>query len=416
MSEKFFKTGEVANFFGVTVRTIKNWRKSGKLIPVTYNERGYSLYSYTQIKNLKKCIDNHQKISTNKKKSVQSNTPVQGNAPVHSNAPVHGNTTTDDNFNKNFGKILQGKPTNALTFTSGKRVTSNLLDNAEIICNDVQIFIEQFSQVKLNVQTYKVFDACILKLTKNFPHGKNVTDETLLLHKDITISIDEYMTMTGLKDRKQAYQQLKDAMNTLYNISFKWEGKIFIKEMEHSTNYEIRLAEAMKSSSSTDTLTKVLARGSVTLSLSMKMARFLATAYIMPYPYNLLTINSHKNPHSYFIGRRLALHHNMNINKKNAFRISVMALIESLPDLPKYENIIRSNSRSVTQQIIQPFERDLMALEDTYGILKEWHYCNSNDEPITNKQAERYDYSTWIEWLISFEFNDYPSQSDSLSN
>ena len=42
-------TAEVAKFLGVTTKTIKNWRKSGKLVPYQTGENGYSLYSAEQL-------------------------------------------------------------------------------------------------------------------------------------------------------------------------------------------------------------------------------------------------------------------------------------------------------------------------------------------------------------------------------
>ena len=421
MDDAFLKTGAVARFFNVTVRTIKNWRQSGKLIPIAVNERGHFLYSLSQLEEFKKFGLTNKKTLQNQNKSIcdqnnSSSSKAEVAPQIQSNSAEDNSEVTlavSNNSNKKFGKILQAKPTNALTSTSGKNVTPNLIGNAEIICNDVQIFIEQFSQINLNVQTYKVLDVCILKLTKNFPYGKKVTDEALILHKDITISTDDYMKMTGLKDRKQAYNQLKDAMNTLYRISFKWDEKIFVKNKETVVHYNLRLAEAMKITSSTDVIKNIFERGSVTLSLSIQMARFFTTAYIMPYPYNLLTVNSHKNPHSYFIGRKLSLHYNMNVGKSNANRIAVATLIATLPELPKYNEIPKRQGQ-VTKRIIQPFERDLIALQDTYKILKEWHYCNPHGEPLTEEQILRYNYSTWIEWLIEFSFEDYPDQTERI--
>ena len=404
MSEKFLKTGDVAKYFGVSLRTIKNWRQNGKLIPVSSNEQGHYLYSYSQLEEYKRLNPNIKDLSDKDEKNISPQ-------KTKSNIKI---ITVDNSSDKKFGNILQGKPTNALTSSSGKNVTPNLLDNAEIFSNDVQIIIDQFSQVKLNVQTYKVFDACILKLTKNFPHGKNITDEALLRHKKVTISTNEYMEITGLKDRKQAYGQLKDAMNTLYRISFSWDEDNYTNRKKTIIHKEIRLAESMQSMSVIDLFNNIFERSSVTLNLSMDMARFFAHSYIMPYPYDLLTINSHKNPHSYFIGRRLALHYNMNISKKNYNRISVENLIKALPDLPKYEDVIQSSGKGVTQQIIQPFERDLIALTDIYKILKDWHYCNALGEPLTDEQVFKYNYFTWIEWYIEFEFNDYPDQTERI--
>ena len=425
MSEKFLKTGDVAKIFDVTLRTIKNWRQSGKLKPVSINEKGHFLYSESQVEEFKLLLAFGKSGSVQPEKKSAVSIPVETIHSSHPNPNKNKNSRENKKTHsvtkepcikdeKKYGNLLQGKPTNALATTSSKKVIPNLLDNAEITSNGIQILIKEFSKIKLNVPTLKVLDTCILKLTNSFPHGKNVTDEDLLKHKDIKVTADEYMMMTGIKDKKQAYQQLKDAMNTLYNISFEWSEKTFIKGKEKDVRYAMRLAEAKKEELTRSFPPDEEFDGSITLSFSMKMARYFATAYIMPYPYDLLTINSHKNPHSYFIGRKLALHHNMNIDKKNFNRISVRALIGAIPDLPKYEDFQKGNEH-VTQRIIIPFERDLIALKEVYGILQDWHYCNAGGEAITDEQVEKYDYATWIEWLVEFEFTDYPNQSERIT-
>ncbi len=82
-------------------------------------------------------------------------------------------------------------------------------------------------------------------------------------------------------------------------------------------------------------------------------------------------------------------------------------MIAAIPDLPKYQDFQKGKEHT-TQQIIQPFERDLIALQDKYCILKSWRYCNSGGDHITDAQVEKYDYDTWIEWLVEFELDDYP--------
>lgn len=419
MSEKFLRTGDVAKIFNVTLRTIKNWRQSGKLKPISINEKGHFLYSESQIEDFKLLLASRKSESVHPAKTSAISVPVK---TIHSSTSKSTENKKSQSATKKsclkdekkYGNLIQGKPTNALATTSSKKIVPNLLDNAEITSNGIQILIKEFSKIKLNVPTLKVLDTCILKLTKSFPHGKKVTDEDLLKHKDVKVTASEYMMLTGIKDKKQAYQQLKDAMNTLYNISFEWSEKTFVKGKEKDVRYAMRLAEAKE-----EELTRSFPHneefdGSITLNISLKMARYFATAYVMPYPYDLLTINSHKNPHSYFIGRKLALHYNMNIEKKNSNRISVKSLIGAIPDLPKYENFQKGNEH-VTQRIITPFERDLIALKEVYGILEDWHYCNANGEVITDDQVEKYDYATWIEWLVEFEFVDYPDQSERIT-
>ena len=46
-------TKQAAEILGVTVKTIKRWRKSGQLIPVQTGDNGYSAYSHEQLKNFK---------------------------------------------------------------------------------------------------------------------------------------------------------------------------------------------------------------------------------------------------------------------------------------------------------------------------------------------------------------------------
>ena len=421
MEDSFLKTGDVAKFFGVTLRTIKNWRQLGKLVPVKINEHGHYLYSSSQVEVYKKILiaqnsnKAKDKFSTTSAQKPQKNlTKIEPKKAVAKTSA----TKTDQQKNKSYGNLLQGKPTNALATSSGKKLKPNLADNVTVLNDNVQIVIEQFSNVKLNVPTLKVLDACILKLTQHFPHGTDVSDETLVKYKNVKVTADEYMEMTGIKDRKQAYEQLKAAMNTLYRISFEWDDKAYVKGKKKDVHYKMRLAESLEETTETENCPIPHGKskefdGYIVLSFSMKMARYFATAYIMPYPYKLLTINSHNNPHSYFIGRKLALHYNMNIGKANSNRISVKSLIATIPDLPKYQDF-QKGKEHITQQIIQPFERDLIALQDKYGILKSWRYCNSGGEPITDAQVEKYNYDTWIEWLVEFELDDYPDQSERI--
>ena len=47
--EKFFSTKEAAKFLHVSIRTLKRWRASGKLVPVVTGDRGDKMYSFDQL-------------------------------------------------------------------------------------------------------------------------------------------------------------------------------------------------------------------------------------------------------------------------------------------------------------------------------------------------------------------------------
>lgn len=51
--DKIFSTKDAANYLGVTVKTIKNWRKWGKLVPHHTGNNGYSFYTEEQLEKFK---------------------------------------------------------------------------------------------------------------------------------------------------------------------------------------------------------------------------------------------------------------------------------------------------------------------------------------------------------------------------
>ena len=59
-NEKLFSTKEAADFLNVSIVTLKRWRKSGKLKPITTRINGYSEYSFEQLVSFKTSITQHQ--------------------------------------------------------------------------------------------------------------------------------------------------------------------------------------------------------------------------------------------------------------------------------------------------------------------------------------------------------------------
>lgn len=320
---------------------------------------------------------------------------------------------------KHYSNMLQGKATNALSHSSkrGHKVDPFTGVGSLLTAEGVQVFLENFNNVSLNVQTHKVLDALTLELTSNFPHGAEATADQINKHRAVILSVNDYAELCGIKDKKEARKQLKEAITTLFNVVLEWDEIGYIvpdgkkRRTKQVLHHKLRVSDHII----TDESENPIKGGKVAFKFSFEIAEYLSHAYIMPYPGKLLTVNSKRNPHSYYIGRKLAEHHNMNIGKPNTNRISVKAILEALPDLPSYNEVINTAGKNVTQQIIQPFERDLIALKNTYGILASWKYCNSKGEPLTEEQVESCNYSTWEQWLIEFELADYPDQNERLA-
>ena len=129
----------------------------------------------------------------------------------------------------------------------------------------------------------------------------------------------------------------------------------------------------------------------------------------IPYPSQLQTLNSKRNPNSYYFLRKIAEHKNMNVGKKNEDIIAVKTLLSVAPHIPTYEEVMQT-SRALTRQIIEPFERDLDALEETLS----WTYCHSNNTPLTDEELATLSYDTFKGLLIHTEWKDYPDQTARL--
>lgn len=318
-----------------------------------------------------------------------------------------------DSVSVKYSNMLQGNLTNALAHTSKRNFTFNPMTEEGIAeTGEVIITTKKYHDLTLNVPAHKVLDILTTKLTRNFPYGTEVTLESLVKHRSVKISVNEYMKLCNLTDRAGARKQLKEAILDLYNISLECDEERYHmpKGRKRGKTETIHWKARILDSTIEDISKDPVKQGNITANFTLEIVKYFSQAFIMPYPDKLLHINANDNRHSYYIGRKLVEHHNMNIGKENANRISVKTLLTALPDLPSYEN-----TKHVTQQIINPFDRDLMALQDKYNILASWHYCNSGGEPLTDEQVESYRYDNWIQWLIEFELADYPDQSERLA-
>ena len=126
---------------------------------------------------------------------------------------------------------------------------------------------------------------------------------------------------------------------------------------------------------------------------------------VMPMAKKALAIDDRYNKSSYYFLTRLSEHVNMNCFKSNRDIISVQTLLNATPEIPTYDEVERG--RHYRQQIIEPFERDMNALEKI-GAIK-WEYCHSNGLPLTDDELEM-SYDIFIKLLIKFELIGYPER------
>ena len=291
---------------------------------------------------------------------------------------------------KDFSTIRQGTSTNALTklrATEGKGLTiDQITGDATIKNGNFILTIPNYAQLTgLKTSTYQLLDAITVALTES--GAKSPT---------VILPLEEYMKRRGLKDRKEAKTQAKADMEILRGASFSWEERRGKKTESYSF---VNLADSGE----------IRRNGDIVFTYGNTFYNILLGYPVMPYPAQLQTLNGKRNPNSYYLLRKIAEHKNMNIGKKNENIIAVKTLLSVAPFLPSYEEVMATD-RALARRIIEPFERDMEALETTLS----WNYCHSLDQPLTDEELNNMNYATFEELLIHTEWRNYPDQTARL--
>ena len=291
---------------------------------------------------------------------------------------------------KDFSTIRQGTSTNALTklrATEGKGLTiDQITGDATIKNGNFILTIPKYEQLTgLKTSTYQLLDAITVALTES--GAKSPT---------VILPLEEYMKRRGLKDRKEAKTQAKADMEILRGASFSWEERRGKKTQSYSF---VNLADSGE----------IRRNGDIVFTYGNTFYNILLGYPVMPYPAQLQTLNSKRNPNSYYLLRKIAEHKNMNIGKKNEDIIAVKTLLSVAPFIPSYEEVMSGN-RNIADRIIGVFERDMDALETTLS----WHYCHSLEQPLTDEELNTMSYATFEGLMIHTEWRNYPDQTARL--
>jgi len=291
---------------------------------------------------------------------------------------------------KDFSTIRQGTSTNALTklrATEGKGLTiDQITGDATIKNGNFILTIPKYEQLTgLKTSTYQLLDAITVALTES--GAKSPT---------VILPLGEYMKRRGLKDRKEAKTQAKADMEILRGASFSWEERRGKKTESYSF---VNLADSGE----------IRRNGDIVFTYGNTFYNILLGYPVMPYPAQLQTLNSKRNPNSYYLLRKIAEHKNMNIGKKNEDIIAVKTLLSVAPFIPSYEEVMSGN-RNIADRIIGVFERDMDALETTLS----WHYCHSLEQPLTDEELNTMSYATFEGLMIHTEWRNYPDQTARL--
>lgn len=284
-----------------------------------------------------------------------------------------------------FRKMRQGVSTNTLTKTGDKNKKTDKYTNATTIeakdkSSGLTITFKDYSALSgLRTSAYQLLDAVTVKFT-----------ETSMAQKHVEITLDEYMEMRKLKDKKEARKQAEADAKTLIcmNITF--------YEARHGADrafYSMNLFEGGG----------INKNNVIVFDFSEKFKETLSGYPYMHVPPLLWQLNNKRNPNSYYLLRKISELKHMNAGKTNEDLIAVQTLLACSPHFVSYEEVMAGN-KNVTSRIIEPFERDMDALEDALT----WEYCHSRGEPLTQKEIDKMTYSVFAGSLVKITWHKYP--------
>ncbi|MBR0074131.1 MAG: hypothetical protein IJP96_00040 [Synergistaceae bacterium] len=292
-----------------------------------------------------------------------------------------------DRTQNKFTLMRNGTATNQIMKIPSKKKQQFSLDTitgtAKIRRDNFLVTFEKFSEIQgLRTSTKKLLDELMIKFTEG--NGKSLV---------VNLSLDEHMTIRGLKDEKEARKQVKEDLETLSNMTLTFNQKIDGKPKDF-INLKIIGTHGIKN-------------GIISAAFDIGFHELILKYQPMPIPQAFLALNDNRNPNAYLLGRRISLHKNMNYGSKNEDIISVSTLLETCPNVPTKEEVAQKD-RMYKQKIIEPFEAGMNALEGTEIFT--WEYCHSKGEPLTDEELKNMDYEIFINLLIKITWTNYPER------
>lgn len=245
---------------------------------------------------------------------------------------------------------------------------------------------------ELNTPTKKILDIATIMFSNN---GHNPS---------IRFSLDDYMKLCGLTDKKEARKQVNSALEVLFDVIISYDDS---KNKKKSHNYrDMRLVDD-----------KGIKNGIVYIHLAYGFSEMLSDCPVMPYPLAILhTSKGTQHRNAYYIARKMAEHKNMNVSKKNENTISVRALLDVAPYIPTEKEVRNSGYRSLRERIIKPFISDLEEACNSLGMSSEGyelHYAGGAEIP--EEKLIDLDYETFMDAYVRFDdLPDYPDQTERL--
>jgi hypothetical protein len=274
---------------------------------------------------------------------------------------------------KNYYEMAENKATNSITkvlVRKHKESDFDIMGNIEIKSDKTTIKLNGVKTPKTS--TSKFLDFLMLMWVEN---GRS--------EKTIKVHLKEYLNLRGKKDtkdtRKELRKEINEALNTIENI------KITFTTERGQEKLNIKLNGG----------TCGIYNSIIHFNFNADFTEYLKEIpnQFMYAPKELFTFNDKYNPHSYYLLRKICLHKRLNLTKNNENIIGVKTLLDYCPKFEAYKNYNKSNHKRFLQLILEPFEKDMDAINSF-----NWHYKGNTQNT----------FDEFIKENVIITWNDYP--------
>ena len=260
---------------------------------------------------------------------------------------------------------------------------------------------------KLNIFTHKLNHILLIKLTEQNNYGEKDKSK---INEKVRIPLADIVEMLGLENtkanRNNVRRKVEQGLETLFKSRLSWTEAVY--------NHKSKTTEPTDFGDMRVITAKGIRNNIITVAFDRELAFKLVNDYIMQIPLDLFRIDE-RNLNCYPLSIKMLQHYNMTSNVKRSTHniLSVKTLLNFCPSIPDIEVVRNSNSRSITNRIIDPFEKALDQIAETVEGFY-WNYCNPNKECLDDEQITVSDYDTFIDLLVHFEFKTHKHYQSNL--
>lgn len=200
----------------------------------------------------------------------------------------------------------------------------------------------------------------------------------------------EYRDAKSKQQRARMRQQMQEDLDSLYKVTVEWNDPKKHDFLKSRLIYEYGYLETKKI---------------MLVTFIPAFAAYMTNGYLTYFNTRLGKLDG-RNPYIYQIARKLIYHYMMMPNKARGInnRLSLIKLLEAVPDIPTIKEIYDKYSRGYIQKIYKPVDDSLEKLVEV-GILKEFTWCKSGNVLLTQYELKHPSWDIIKKCTVNFDVN-----------